>query len=90
MVPVIGDMERLRQQVSDAGGDPDAWEALYRRVYPKLFAYARRRLPSDSVADDAVSESMSRAIARIGGFRWKGGGFDAWVYGITRKGVIHG
>jgi len=65
--------------------DPDAWEALYRRSYPRLFAYARRRLPSDELVEDAVSETMLRAIGRIGAFEWKGAGFDAWLYGILRN-----
>ena len=40
-------------------GDPDAWEALYRRAYPRLFAYARRRVGTDEQAEDAVSETMT-------------------------------
>ena len=68
--------------------DPDAWEALYRRAYPRLFAYARRRIYDDDAADDAVSEAMARAVARIGSFRWEGAGFDAWLYGILRN-VVH-
>ena len=48
-----------------ATGDPDAWEAVYRRSYARLFAYARRRMPSDHAADDAVSETMVRALNRI-------------------------
>lgn len=68
-----------------AAHDPDAWEALYRRSYPRLFAYARRRVASDERADDAVSETMLRAIDRIGAFEWKGAGFDAWLYGILRN-----
>lgn len=68
-----------------AGGDADAWEALYRRAYPRLFAYARRRLNSDHQADDAVSETMMRAINRIDIFTWQGAGFDAWIYGIARN-----
>lgn len=68
--------------------DPDAWEALYRRAYPRLFAYARRRLSSSDAADDAVSEAMARSIDRIAHFEWRGAGFDAWLYGILRN-VVH-
>lgn len=65
--------------------DPDAWETVYRRAYPRLFAYARRRLRSDTEADDAVSETLARALARISAFTWEGAGFDAWLYGILRN-----
>lgn len=71
-----------------ATGDPAAWEAVYRRSYPRLFAYARRRLPSDHAADDAVSETMLRALHRIENFTWQGAGFDAWLSGILRNVVL--
>lgn len=68
-----------------AGGDPDAWEWLYRRTYSGLFGYARRRLASDVAADDAVSETMTRALENIHRFRWRSGGFEAWLFGILRN-----
>ncbi len=68
-------------------GDPAAWEALYRRIYPKLRAYADRRLDRES-ARDAVSEAMARAVAKIERFTWEGGGFDAWLFAILRHVVI--
>jgi RNA polymerase sigma-70 factor (ECF subfamily) len=82
-VEVLGDLvERARNR------DPDAWEALYRRMYSRLHAYARRRLPSSEDPDDAVSETMMRAVDRIGVFTWEGAGFDAWLYGICRNVVL--
>lgn len=68
--------------------DPDAWEVLYRHSYPRLVAYARRRLQSGIDADDAVSETFARAFDQIPRFRWKGAGFDAWVQGILRNVVL--
>jgi RNA polymerase sigma-70 factor (ECF subfamily) len=82
------DVEHLvaRARVADA----DAWEALYRRAYPRLHRYARRRLATDDQADDAVSEAMARAIDRIDTFAWTGsaGGFDGWLFGILRNVVL--
>lgn len=76
----------LRALVSRAvARDPDAWEALFRRSYRNLFSFARRRLLDDQAADDAVSETMMRALDNIDRFRWQGGGFDAWLYGIARN-----
>jgi len=80
--------DQLEELVARAGrSDPDAWEALYRRVYPGLLAYASRRLDHER-ARDAVAETMARAIARIDRFEWRGGGFDAWLYGILRHVVL--
>jgi RNA polymerase sigma-70 factor (ECF subfamily) len=68
-------------------GEPAAWEALYRHLYPRLLAYAERRLDREA-ARDAVSEAMARAVARITRFTWNGAGFDAWVFAILRHVVI--
>jgi RNA polymerase sigma-70 factor, ECF subfamily len=69
-------------------GDGGAWEALYRRAYPRLFAYARRRLASDDAAREAVSETMARAVRGVGRYRSEGAGFDAWLSGIVRHVVL--
>jgi RNA polymerase sigma-70 factor (ECF subfamily) len=69
-------------------GDAGAWEALYRRAHPRLLAYARRRLPSDDAARDAVSETMARAVRGVGRYRGEGAGFDAWLSGIVRHVVL--
>ncbi len=50
------DLRSLMRQAS--AGQPDAWEVLDRRAYPRLFSYARRRLPSDDAADDAHPPEM--------------------------------
>lgn len=68
--------------------DPDAWEEVYRRSYGRLFSYARRRLFDERLAEDAVSETMARALDNIDRFVWQGGGFDAWLYGIARNVVL--
>jgi RNA polymerase sigma-70 factor (ECF subfamily) len=68
-------------------GDADAWEELYRRAYPGLLAYARRRLPSQQ-AEDAVSETMTRAVGSINRFAWRDVAFDGWLFGIHRHVVV--
>lgn len=67
-----------------AAGSEEAWETLYVQAYPKLLAYARRRLPTVEHAHDAVAETMTRAVAAIGTWSGEGGGFHAWLYGILR------
>jgi RNA polymerase sigma-70 factor, ECF subfamily len=69
-------------------GDEQAWDALFRRSYPKLLAYASRRLPTSELAKDAVGETMTRAVAGIDRLRFERAGFDAWMYGIARHVVL--
>lgn len=69
-------------------GDPDAWELLYRRAYPRLIAYARRRLATSEQAEEAVSETMVRAMDRIGDYRPGPAGIQPWLFGIARNVVL--
>lgn len=69
-------------------GDGDAWETLYERCYPRLLAYAQRRLPAAHEAREAVAEVMARAMSGIHRFRSDGAGLDAWLYGIMRHVVV--
>jgi RNA polymerase sigma-70 factor (ECF subfamily) len=83
-----GEGADLRSLVEAAqASDPDAWEALYRRAYPRLVAYATRRLDPER-AQDAVAETMARAVAGIGRFEWNGSGIDGWLFGILRHVVL--
>lgn len=70
--------------VAARAGDRGAWEALYRSVYPGLRAYLARRLGA-AHAEDAVSETMTRAVAGIDRFELGPAGFTGWVYGIARR-----
>lgn len=65
-------------------GDPDAWEQLYRRLYPKLRGYLVLRV-GHAQAEDALSETMTRAVRGIDDYRPGPSGFDAWVFGIARR-----
>jgi RNA polymerase sigma-70 factor (ECF subfamily) len=69
-------------------GDASAWETLYRRAYPRLLSYARRRLSSEDTARDVVGETMARAVRGLERYRGEGGGFDAWLSGIVRHVVL--
>lgn len=85
-VHAVDEDAELRGMVDRARAkDANAWEWLFRRLYTRLFSYARNRLPSDPAADDAVSETMLRAVEKIDGFHWQGAGFDGWVFGIARN-----
>ena len=82
-------MDDERHVVDGArAGDPDAWELLYRRAYPRLIAYARRRLASSEQAEEAVSETMARAMDRIGDYRPGPAGIQPWLFGIARNVVL--
>jgi RNA polymerase sigma-70 factor (ECF subfamily) len=64
-------------------GDEAAWETLYRAIYPRLRAFFIRRVGREH-ADDAMGETMTRAVACIHRFVWTDAGFDGWIFGIAR------
>lgn len=66
-------------------GSPDAWEQLYVAARPQLFRFARVRLATDDQAEDAVSETFTRAIAAADRYRPGGSGVLAWLVGICRN-----
>jgi RNA polymerase sigma-70 factor (ECF subfamily) len=83
------DPEALKRLVDRAlHGDADAWSTLYARLRPRLFAFCLRRLGSREDAEDAVAETMMRAVRSAGQFRWRGAGFDAWIFRICKNVII--
>jgi RNA polymerase sigma-70 factor (ECF subfamily) len=65
-------------------GDQEAWSTLYKRAYPRLVAFAHRRLGSADLAREAVSETMVRAVAAIDSYARDDDGFTPWLFGICR------
>jgi len=81
----MGDRAEERRLIEAArSGDEDAWELLYCRLYPRLFAFVARRVGT-AEAEDVVNETMARAVTGIDNFRSGPGGFDGWVFGIARR-----
>lgn len=63
--------------------DPQAWEMLYRDLYPRLRAFSARRVGDDR-ALDVVAETMAKAVGSIERYQPGGIGVPAWVFGICR------
>jgi len=77
-----GEIGRLR------AGDPLSWEALYRRMYPSMLAYARRRVATTEEAQDAVSEALTRTVAGIDRLATAGASPESWLFGVLRHVVL--
>lgn len=64
-------------------GDHDAFGQLFRRHHAAIFRVARSRL-SASLAEDAASETFTRAWKALPRYRRTGAPFVSWLYGIAR------
>jgi RNA polymerase sigma-70 factor (ECF subfamily) len=80
--------EREEQLVDAARlGDHEAWETLYRGLYPRLRGFVMARV-GPTATEDVVNETMTRAVAGIGRFHYGTAGFDGWVFGIAKHVIV--
>jgi RNA polymerase sigma-70 factor (ECF subfamily) len=79
----VAEMEEL--PVAEARqGDPDAWEALFRRYQMPLYVYVHEWVRDEQVALDLVQEVFIRAVRHLGTLR-EDGRFGSWLFGIAHQ-----
>jgi RNA polymerase sigma-70 factor (ECF subfamily) len=76
-----------RDLVERARSDPDAFAELYRMHAGRVHALAWRRLGTREAAEDVTSATFEHAWRAIRGFRWRDGGFPAWLLRIAANQV---
>lgn len=69
--------------VDRARGDVEAFAALYRRHYPAIQRYVRRRLGGSGFVDDVVAETFLKALEYLPRYEERGLPFSAWLYRIA-------
>ena len=79
----------LRNHVRRAArGDEQAAGLLFDHYYPRVFRYARGKLGRDVDAEDVAAETFARVLRGLGKFKWKGAGFEAWLFRIASNLVV--
>ena len=79
----------LKQVVRKAArGDRAAGAVLFDTYRPRLYRYALGRLGSPADAEDVASETFARVLSKLDGFRWRGGGFEAWLFRIASNLIV--
>ena len=76
-----------RDLVERARSDPDAFAELYRAHASRVHGLAWRRLGSREAAEDVTSATFERAWRSLPTFRWRDGGFPAWLLRIAANEV---
>lgn len=66
-----------------ARGDEDAAGAVFDHYYPRVFRYAIGKVGNERDAEDIASETFARVLRNLDRFRWRGGGFEAWLFRIA-------
>ena len=81
--------EELRVQVRRAArGDEVAAGVIFDHFYPRVFRYARARLGTEADAEDVAAETFARVLRGLDKFKWKGAGFEAWLFRIASNLVV--
>lgn len=82
MSPASAPDDRLARLA--AGGDNDAFAAIYARYHQPLYRYCFSILRNAEDARDALQATMERALRSIGGQRVEGG-LRAWLFKIAHN-----
>lgn len=80
-----GDAELVR--VAQAG-NPAAFGRLYERYFDKVYGYLAFKLGNTSDAEDAAEQVFLKALESLGGYRWTGTPFQAWLFRIAHNLVV--
>jgi RNA polymerase sigma-70 factor, ECF subfamily len=80
----------LAAQVPAPGGPgaPESFEALYRRLLPRVYGYVASLLRDRSAAEDVTAQAFERAYRKRRSYRASRGSADAWLFGIARNAAL--
>lgn len=63
---------------------PEAFRALYRHYFPRVYAYVAYRVATKQDAEDLTSDIFLKVVESVGGFEHRGAwAFAAWVFRIA-------
>jgi len=81
----LSDEAILIQKAKDF--DSEAWAQIYRRYYPKIYAYLRYRVGDIDLAEDITANVFLHAVEGIGSFTYRGFSISAWLFRIAHNQV---
>jgi RNA polymerase sigma-70 factor (ECF subfamily) len=67
---------------------PQGFEELYRKTFPRIYAYVASLLRDRSAAEDVTAQAFERAYSKRGRFSARRGSPEAWVFGIARNAAL--
>src|SRR5580693_10547884 len=83
---VVSEPEQLPVRQARTG-DPDAWDALFRRYQLPLYVYVFELVRDEQAALDVVQETFIAAARHLGGLR-DDDKFGSWLFGIAHQKCI--
>lgn len=81
--------EELREQVRQAAkGSEEAVGWLFERYHARVYRYALAKLGDTHEAEDVAADAFTAVVAKIPRFRWRGAGFEAWLFRIAANLIV--
>lgn len=66
----------------------EAFEALYRRTFTRVYGYVATMLHDRNAAEDVTAQAFERAYRKRRTFRASRGSEEAWIFGIARNAAL--
>jgi RNA polymerase sigma factor (sigma-70 family) len=66
----------------------EAFEALYRRAFPRVYGYVATLLRDRAAAEEVTAQAFERAYRKRLSFRASRGTQEAWLFGIARNAAL--
>lgn len=90
--PRIGNVsEALAEPVLTLAADrpaAESFETLYRRAFPRVYAYVASMLRDRSAAEEVTAQAFERAYRKRSTYRPGRGSAEAWLFGIARNAAL--
>jgi RNA polymerase sigma-70 factor, ECF subfamily len=78
------DERNLKRLVRNtARGDEQAAGELFDLYHARIYRYALAKLWNKENAEDVASETFARVLRDLDRFKWRGAGFEAWLFRIA-------
>ena len=66
----------------------ETFEELYRRAFPRVYAYVATMLRDRSAAEEVTAQAFERAYRKRRTYNAGRGSADAWLFGIARNAAL--
>jgi RNA polymerase sigma-70 factor (ECF subfamily) len=88
MSEAVAEMVTTPRQATAGAKPSEAFEALYRRTFPRVYGYVATMLRDRTAAEDVTAQAFERAYRKRRSFRASRGSEEAWIFGIARNAAL--
>jgi len=84
----------MNEAIADAGvtlgarAEEETFEALYRRTFPRVYAYVASLLRERAATEDVTAQAFERAYRKRHRHNPRRGTREAWLFGIARNAAL--